>query len=147
MATQIGGAGCWLGVAGAALIVAACQQGPAGNGGNGAGDNQAPANAAAAAPEVPNPVTMEPDPANNSAPVSRSVDAGFPEPCQAYVREIQECLDALSGPRATERSRELRLDVHSHRGTWLRVQDRAGLTNICRDQRGMLREKRADYHC
>ena len=136
-----------LGVAGAALIAAACQQSPVANDTEAAAADQAPGNAAAAAPKAPHPVTMEPDPANQIGPVVRSVDADFPEPCQAYVREIQACIDALAGPEAAGRTRELRLQLHSNRGIWLSVQDRSGLTNICRDHRGMLRERRAEYRC
>jgi hypothetical protein len=136
-----------LGVAGAALIAAACQQVPAAKDANGADAGQTPGNAAAAAPGEPHPVTMEPDPANQTGPVARSVDADFPEPCQAYVRETQACLDALAGSGAVARTRELRLQLHSNRGTWLRVQDRSGLTNICRDNLGMLRETRTEYRC
>ena len=148
MTTLIGSRRRWLGAASAALLVAACQQGPAGNGGNNAAtvDNQAPTNMTGAGTPPPDPVTMEPDPANQTNAVARSIDAGFPEPCQAYVREIQECLNAL-GPEPTARTREIRLLLHSNRGTWTRVQDRSGLTSICRDQRGMLREKRAELHC
>jgi hypothetical protein len=149
MAMHRSGARRWLGAAGAALIVAACQQGPAGNGGNEAeaeAGNQAPAGGTSAGVPPPHPVTMEPDPANQTSPVARNVDAGFPEPCQAYVRDVQACLDRL-GPAPTERTREIRLQLHSDRGTWSRVQDRDGLTNICRDHRGMLREKLSRAGC
>lgn len=152
MAMHRSGARRWLGAAGAALIVAACQQGPAGNGGNDGNDadaaagNQAPANGAATGTPPPHPVTMEPDPANQTNPVARAVDASFPEPCQAYIREVQACLDRL-GPTPTAQTRELRLLLHGDRGTWTRVQDRDGLTNICRDHRGMLREKLPRFGC
>jgi hypothetical protein len=146
MATQMGGGRRWTGAAGVALILAACQQGPANNTADAAANNEAPANMTAAGVPPPHPVTMEPDPANQTTPVARDVDATFPEPCQAYVRDVQTCLDRL-GPTPTERTREIRLQLHSDRGTWTRVQDRAGLTNICRDHRGMLRERLARLGC
>lgn len=139
-----------LAVAIAALLVA-CQPAQESQDAN-AADAEPAADAAsndtaAAAPAVPHPVTMEPDPANQTGPVARDVDADFPEPCQAYVRETQACLGALDGPEAVTRSRALRLELHSHRGTWLRVGDRSGLTNICRDHLGMLRETRREFAC
>ena len=130
---------------GALFMAAACGQGPANDVVNAGGENGAAANQTASA--APHPVTMEPDPANQTTPVARSVDAGFPEPCQAYVREIQACLDTLDGPEAAARRREIRLLLHGNRGTWLSVRDREGLIAICRDQRGMLREKRREYSC
>lgn len=140
---------------GALLLAAACQQGPATNavdavGANGAAANGAAANQTASGAGTgagPHPVTMEPDPANQTGPVARAVDADFPEPCQAYARDTQACIDALEGPEAAARTRELRLQLHSNRGTWLRVQDRAGLTSICRDNLGMLRAQRRGYRC
>lgn len=135
---------------GALLLAAACRQGPATNavdavGANGAAANQIAGGAGTGA--GPHPVTMEPDPANQTGPVVRAVDTDFPEPCQAFVRATQACIDALEGPEAAARTRELRLQLHSNRGIWLRVQDRAGLTSICRDNLGMLRERRREYRC
>jgi hypothetical protein len=149
MTMHMSGRGRWLGVAGAALILAACQQGAGNNGAdNGAAEanNQAPANMTAAGTPPPDPVTMEPDPANQTNAVARAIDANFPEPCQTYIREVQACLDRL-GPTPTAQTRELRLLLHSDRSTWARVQDRDGLTNICRDHRGMMREKLPRLGC
>jgi len=143
-------------VLGAALLLAAaCQQGPATNAVDAVGANDAAANGPAANQSasgagtgtVPHPVTMERDPANQTGPVARAIDADFPEPCQAYVRDTQACIDALDGAEVTARTRELRLQLHSNRSTWLRVQDRAGLISICRDNLGMLRERRREYRC
>ena len=134
-----------LALGGALLLAAACQQGPANNGVTADGTANMAANQTASS--APHPVTMEPDPANQTTPVARPVDASFPEPCQAYVREIQECLDALQGPEAVTRKREIRLLLHSNRGTWTRVRDPEALIAICRDQRGMLRTQRREYQC
>lgn len=140
---------------GVIFLASACQQGPATNAADPVAANGAAANSAEVSQNAssagyggaPHPVTMEPDPANQTGPVARAVDADFPEPCQAYVRDIQACIDVLDGPEAAARTRELRLQLHSNRAIWLRVQDRAGLTNICRDNVGMLRERRREYRC
>lgn len=140
-----------LAAGGALLLAVACQQHPATDvaGANSAAPNATTnQNASGAGTGAgPHPVTMEPDPANQTGPVVRAVDADFPEPCQTFVRETQACIDALAGPETLARTRELRLRLHSNRSTWLRVQDRAGLTSICRDDLGMLRERRRDYGC
>ena len=86
---------------GAGLLLAVACQGPASNDANAVGANGAAASQVAG--PAPDPVTMEPDPANQTGPVARAVDAGFPEPCQAYVREIQACIDTLTGPAAAAR--------------------------------------------
>ena len=134
-----------LALGGALFMAAACGQGPANNAVTADSANGATANQTAS--PTPHPLTMEPDPANQTTPVARSVDAGFPEPCQAYVREIQACLDTLQGPMAAERRREIRLLLHGNRGTWLSVREPEALIAICRDQRGMLREKRRELGC
>ena len=88
----------WLGLASAVLLTTACGQRPAANTAAepGAAANGAAANQAAVAPTAPHPVTMEPDPANQTGPVARAVDADFPEPSLQDLRSGRLVCSALN---------------------------------------------------
>jgi hypothetical protein len=131
----------WTCALGAALV-AACQQsgGPANNGSAAAGNAaNAQAPAQTAAPAV--------DPASQTGPVALASDSALPAPCQQVIREVQTCIDHLSGNQAGFREGWLRTSLHSSRGSWASAYDDSYRGPVCEQDLATLHRRTADWSC
>jgi hypothetical protein len=136
------GARFWTCAIGASLM-AACQQGagPANNGAEAAGNGanaQAPASAPAAAANTAAPQT---------GPVALASDSALPAPCQTVVREVQTCIDHLSGDEKAFREDWLRTSLNSSRQTWASAYDDSYRGPVCAQDLQTLHSRTATWNC
>jgi len=133
---------CAIGVA----LATACQQGggQANNGFEAAGNA---ANAQAANASAPAAAPAAVDPADQTGPVALASDSNLPAPCQRVIREVQTCIDNLSGDQAAFRQGWLRTSLHSSRGSWASAHDDSYRGPVCEQDLETLHRRTADWNC
>jgi hypothetical protein len=137
------GTGYWRCAIGAALL-AGCQQG-GGDANNGAGAAGNAANVQASAPAAPAAPAV--DPASQTGPVALASDSSLPAPCQTIVREVQTCIDNLSGNQAGFREGWLRSILDSNRGSWASAHDDSYRGPLCEQHLDALHSRTATWNC
>jgi len=131
------------------IALSACQQ----NAGNVAG-NSVVGNSATNSSTATNlrnaSTSATPPPEDSTAqtgPVALASDASLPAPCQTVVREIQACIDNLSGAQAAFREEWLRSMVASSRRSWATAYDDSYRGRVCEQDLRAVRQRVAGFDC
>jgi len=150
MSDEVKKAAAWALLAGAAFAVSGCQQGA--DTATNASANTTATNSASIAPApaapTPAPAPATPDPAEATGPLAQASDADLPEPCQAYIRGLQACLDRLTEPDEAFRAGWVRTSADSRRRTWALAQDDIYRARICAaDLESLPADTRTRFQC
>lgn len=137
------GTGMWTCALGA-ILVAACQQG-GGDASNAA--SAATGNAASARTPAPAAKAAPVDAASQTGPVALASDSNLPAPCRQVIREVQTCIDNLTGNQAGFREGWLRSILDSNRGSWASAYDDSYRGPLCEQHLSALHSRTATWNC